>query len=312
MSNEQQKNGDKKSNIINSTDSSINEGDNQTFHEKPSPIQKANDTNKSTDENKYKMSEETIQRGKWGRADKIAFVGVIVNSVLTLLTLGVVVVAWLSLKKSSEDSKTSNDNFIKTLKVTQDMYRADSLSADATQKLAKNSDTTTIISSNSFKAQINSLKETQKEFEIANTPYFECTGFKFAIDSFKSATVKFNINNLGVQTEKILSGGFRLYFSGFHNDFDIENMKEILPDKSLIDKYIVKENPVPVFHEQLYETGKSIGEAIKNNKGWYNYFFGDIIYMNEATEKKREYLFYIRFRPEGGYDVIKNENRDLN
>ncbi len=170
----------------------------------------------------------------------------------------------------------------------------------------------------SVEAQITSLKETQRQFEISNGAYIQVNKFVFTKSVKKEHTyiTQFIIENVGNQPVKILYGHIDFY----DMQKKVYSYQEVL-DSSFhkntrvnINYYLIKDNPEVITKEFDESNNYNLEKAF--DQGIYDhYIYGDIYYKNLVTSKKGEYKFAVIIpkekTPDGGYITIKNENTSL-
>lgn len=247
-------------------------------------------------------------------ANRIAIFGTIINIALAGLT-------YMLFQKTVEANKTSQASLAEAQKAVEQAKRANDI-AEANFKLAQissaNNDSINNInlelSKKSVGTQISSIKETQKQFEIANMPYLQCTDFNFKIlEPDKRPVINFNTENLGNYPAKITDrklGYIYLPPPIPKNPYDRVDFSMLTDSWSV---YIDKEKPKNENFTATDKLPKAAYDAIKDGKFLFC-FFGEITYQNETNGKKRVYSFYINIYPppSNEYKVIYNKNIDIN
>lgn len=244
-------------------------------------------------------------------ANRIAIIGTFINLALAGMT-------YLLFQKTIEANKTSQSALTEAQNAVQESRRANDI-AEANFKLAQNSSAYSDsinninleLSKKSVVTQINSVTESQRQFEKLNMPYLQCDEFSFInMEQDVQPKLSYKTTNLGNYPAKILDRKLGYFFA--QNVPENPN-KKIDFSKNSFDVYINKENP----KTEIFTAGtllpKDYYEAFKDSKIYF-FFFGDITYQNEINGKKRVCSFYVKIfaPPSKEYKVIYNKNIDIN
>ena len=105
----------------------------------------------------------------------------------------------------------------------------------------------------------------------------------------------FNIYNLGISTQKIISATYILLPAQFKDTIDNFIIPKEVEDAFLINRYITKEVPIPIasLAKNITMTRK-LSDDIKKGVSYF-FIYGIIKYINETDNTKRQYKFFIRF-----------------
>jgi len=241
-------------------------------------------------------------------ANKIAIVGTIINLTLAGMT-------YLLFQKTIEANKTSqlalkesaraNDISAQALA---DSRRADSvsdikdsISYTLTKSQYENSrkkDSINIaMTKQSVETQINSIKETQTQFQLENLAYIECTDFTFkTFESNKQPQILFRISNVGkvpVKITKFKLGFFYKPAIGYNPD---GYLGTLIYDPYPTSFYVTKESPRIQNFTGFDKIPNAQYDAIsKEELGMF--FCGEIQYTNEINNKKMKYIFNALLEP---------------
>lgn len=257
-----------------------------------------------------------IDKGKgWSKAEIISLFGILISGSLFFMTLR-------AFKKTSKAVEISEESL-------KDSRRKDSIAAissvkrDFLDSIRREQDYTrdTIArrqAQQSLQAQINSIQEAQKEFEIDNMPYLECQNFTFRqFEAGKPPVIECQIINLGNHTAKILSGRLGHYYNTYTLD---DPFKQLAQYKFMINVYpTYVGRGYPELHHYYANRPISFEDFNKIKMGVFKItFYGEITYISEATEKKRICYFVVELFPpsnnqpqDSRWKVIKLENKDV-
>jgi len=210
---------------------------------------------------------------------------------------------------ATKDSKTASNAATiadSTFKATK-RYNDSSLKIQ--ERVFKSNDSN---SKKSLKAQIASLKETQKDFGITNEPYLEIT--KAYIDTFvvgKFVYVNYIINNLGNYPVKII--GSKAYTAVRKTDpfKESSNKQSAFNNLRIINQYVIKENEMGYSDISPMILTQGNYNAI-TKYGYFFWFFGNIEYINLITKKKKEYRFSIKMVPNKIGATTYGDNTSIN
>lgn len=200
--------------------------------------------------------------------------------VCTLVIAGTAIYSYTVSKTAAEIAKE-----------TLDAAKSYQKQALATQKIAENKkdsierekfkrDTQLFnLQKRSVAAQITSLKETQRQFELESRPFLQIENIK--IDS--NYGVSYNLVNSGIQPLQIISGGEKIGFFSNPNFHDFGNYNK--GSHSIIHSIIANKSSIKITGE-----GKSTGiDSIKTGKKFI-YIIGEYGYKNLADPTKKYYF----------------------
>jgi hypothetical protein len=171
------------------------------------------------------------------------------------------------------------------------------------------------ISKQSLQTQINSIKESQRQFTRENEAFLQIVGVKFhplkigdsirmeiEIANMKSNPVKIIDFKLGTVYPKIIAP-------------PIKNLDKEVTVKSAVNMYIIKESPIEI-PATGYEPLDAVRYDMMMNKGYNLFLSGYVKYRDLISGKNRFYVFEIKMRPridvyENGYPLFMyNENKN--
>lgn len=244
-------------------------------------------------------------------ANKIAVIGTFINLALAGMT-------YLLFQKTIEANNTSQSALTEAQKAVQESKRANDI-AEANFKLAQSSSAYSDsinninleLSKKSVGTQINSVTESQRQFEKLNMPYLQCDEFSFInMEQDVQPKLSYKTTNLGNYPAKILDRKLGYFFA---QNIPVNPNKKIDFYNNSFDVYINKENPKTEIFTATTTLSKDNYEAFKDSKIYFC-FFGDITYQNEINGKKRVCSFYVKMfaPPSKEYKVIYNKNIDIN
>lgn len=318
MPDEEQDKNKKNLEAINAPKIPIENGDKKAFQEVIIPKEVTNPETDRKEESKI-IIKKTVRRKteKWNKADKISMAGFIVNFVMAILTFAALWVGYNSLKFSIESNKEADKNFEKTLKVTQQMARADSIAAEATKALAQISEVNTAIANHSLKTQINSIEENKKQFQIENRPFlqlgdFEISNFERTNNNETVLPIKFRVVNFGRFPAQILEVNYDNLLRGDTNAIDsIDVYKKKYNTNYNVTIGNVSNGGMPIDGTVYIEDW--VYEKIQKNE-WNYFLFGEIKYKCPTTGKYYKYQFIYRIQLSGYKDikVLRNIDKELN
>lgn len=161
---------------------------------------------------------ETIKANDISKgANKIAFWSNVLSLLLFIITL---IVGWISFfqykssisasqiaQKTFEITKRYNDS---SLAIQQRTFKENNADGIKRNKIdSENSQS----AAKSIDAQINTLNETQKEFDIENRPFIQIIDIGFdTLASGKNVVISYNIRNYGKQPVKILNSKIQVIY----------------------------------------------------------------------------------------------------
>ncbi|HEV8082279.1 MAG TPA: hypothetical protein VGP55_03715 [Chitinophagaceae bacterium] len=151
------------------------------------------------------------------------------------------------------------------------------------------------LSYESLRQQIKSIQETQKEFDIQNTPFLECKKFRVEnVAANQRPVTTFGIYLYSQQAQKILKIQFGSLISSNPVNPDVATMKSILRNIQSESRYITRDDPIYIKNETPSVINSSIASHLLLGE-WFFYMYGEIAYENEVSKKKRLHTFYIKF-----------------
>jgi hypothetical protein len=164
----------------------------------------------------------------------------------------------------------------------------------------------------SLQAQINSIKETQRQFTVSNMPFLEVTDCIIPIFQInKNPVVRFKIVNQGKMPAEIISGRFDEYFTNNRNQ-NIEKKIKNLGEKAYngINGYVTQS-----FKEITYIRPAPMDDFTYNAcmfRNWVMLLVGQIKYFNvvDGTKRVLEFGVYINPAAKNGYEMVYLKNKN--
>lgn len=239
--------------------------------------------------------------------------------VLNILVAGVTLFLFNETKEANRISRASMDSANVALGVAKKANEISEANYKLALAISKSDDSISIINlelnRKSVEAQIKSLKETQKQFEIINKPYIEFRDFRWTkFEPDEKFQIAYTIVNLSNATLKITKRRLFLYSNGHPIELkNVKNYNDKRTNETRI-SYFNKENQISENFISQADIPKAMFDIVVHQMGIKFYFAGEIEYENEATKKRRLYKFYIEkfLPPSTSYSIIYNENIDLN
>jgi hypothetical protein len=264
--------------------------------------------------------------GKWNVADKIALFGLLVNislAIATFMLYYLSVNAANSAKIAADAAKVSADLQIvswdstKAAKTQSDIADAEKLKRDtdfvnkqktgidaqiaAFKKNEQYNNEVFRLNSRAMELQIKSLKETQKEFEIENRPLIQVAPVRIDSVSAASKIVVYGIvNNFGKQPAKIIYMNIKSVYSELRDFSDFASF----PKKEInVNMYIAGNSnfPISLRHDNI-EPEERVNKML-NGKA-FEYFIGEVKYINTVTNKTMLYRFSFRISVYPYYNIL--------
>ncbi len=171
------------------------------------------------------------------------------------------------------------------------MQEADAKSGDTINKK------TIEVAQQSLQAQINSLKETQRQFDTENMPYLECKEFTFlTFEPNKPPKIAFQIINFGKTAAKIIKYKVGFFYSPIIQ-FKPQGYLATIPfDPIPAGLYVTSQYPaVQIMTANNSITQEAYNQAIAQKTVMI--MCGEIDYINEINSKKRKHIFNVVLYP---------------
>ncbi|MEP7375278.1 MAG: hypothetical protein ABI675_17895 [Chitinophagaceae bacterium] len=168
------------------------------------------------------------------------------------------------------------------------------------------------MSKKSLQAQIESIKETQNQFEIQNMPYLQVGNFRYVNDS----TLGYTLFNLNQYPAKIAAISLAIGVVGSINPLALQRQADgggqnspFVPvvDPLSVDVYVIKETPVERFFNPHSPISAYINEKAVR-------LYGRIWYKDVGTKKNRVYSFSVslsRMNSKMEHKFHQNDNRTI-
>lgn len=174
----------------------------------------------------------------------------------------------------------------------------------------------------SLAAQIQSIKETQRQFDVTNRPYIQLSDFDFTtLEVGKPIKIKYRIENVGSQPAKLQKTEVQIRISPIvlapSNVKNIKKMISAAKLKSQIGFQYINRNGVIDLN---FETDDPLPNSIMDGliaKKMFFYLIGKITYLNVLNDRTRQYTFcveIVKFKGETEKVIypIYSENYDIN
>lgn len=251
-------------------------------------------------------------------ANRFTKYGLYVNAFLLLCTLGALLFTWISLNDARKkdiqsairDSTNDANNRIKDsifnerdsikYNITKIQFESSRIKDSANIGLAKKS----------LDAQINSLIEAQKQFEISSRPLIQIGNISLEVfEEGKPTRISFNIENLGKYPAKITKSETRIVYStdSAYKSYALLNGQGFW----VVDLYVSGENSRQYkCMESEAEMKKNIYDEVNSGKRFI-YLLGKLNYINIATTKKRIYRFIVRISNYPFFNSVPVVNEDF-
>lgn len=244
-------------------------------------------------------------------ANKIALISLWVNGGISLV---LAFVTYLLFLKTQESNETSKDSLIVAQKALADSRLRDSvserqdsitfgLSKKQFEEAIKNDSLSAYLNTKSLAAQVNSIKESQKQFDISHQPFLQVADFILSeIKEDKKLNIKYIIRNLSEIPVKIVSQKYTV-------DVGFKSIPISLLENAKIDKYynsyLIKEDHVSGKITSEFTPSKGEVSTI-NTFGGYIFLLREITYRNLVTGIERVYRFQVKLRPLFGSEIMAN------
>lgn len=227
------------------------------------------------------------------KANNLTRTSIIINSALFLITLAAL---WVT-KQSVDISKDALNDSRKKDSVTEIKEKKIAFLDSIIRARDYIRDSTNIaLSKQSLDAQIGTMQESQKQFNIQNKPYIQISAFDLSeIQIGHNVYFKYKVQNLGNQPIILLKRAVAISIVENLPFSDISKFKflktKIPPEE--INRYI-KGNPL----ENIFNSSAIFGQETYNgivNKKLFFYFYGKFTYKNVVTGTKSvsEFLIYV-------------------
>lgn len=174
--------------------------------------------------------------------------------------------------------------------------------------LSRKKDSLTInLANRSLQAQINSLKQAQKNFEIQNMPFLEISQVQInAFEIGKQINLIIHIKNLGNYPAKLKRAV--VWTATKANPPDTAGQERQHFEKSITKAdYISKEMEGLVEIDEGIPLNSNRFDKVKNGN-WWLYLNGIISYENLVTHKEMKYKFMFRIKTNNDITIIYSEN----
>ena len=213
--------------------------------------------------------------------------------VVTMLLAGAAFYQYSVSKNAAEIAKLTLDSAnafnSRMFKMQQDAKKSATLQAENKEKLDSQ---TFNLQKQGLDAQIKSLKETQKEFEVENKPLVQVINFQFdTLMHSKKILISFAFRNYGKQPVKCLTSKYAV---DFQTGIEYKEKQKINWNNVIQNAYLT--NSTASFC--TWKTGDTINQASVNaiyNGTISTYVFGSMIYQNTVTSKKWMFNFRLRY-----------------
>lgn len=210
-------------------------------------------------------------------------------------------------KQAAEAATKAANQAVASNKTAEDNYKLAKQTSEKNESATKK---TIDLQKESFQAQINSLKNEQKKFELINNAYLQIPEANIGIfEAGKQLIIKFKISNLGNYPAKIID------FKSIVNTKIVpppfkDVLKEGKSPLNVINKYVIKGTDISaaIYTETTMSENQIIAVKTLN---YEIYFTGFIRFKNMITGKTWRYEFQLDMKPgyENGY--IINDNKKL-
>jgi len=250
------------------------------------------------------------------KANNISIISVIVNGILMICTVILAVYAIVQAKSSQSAATIAQNTLTETKRFNKETFRRQ----DSTNKAQAKSDSEKFkrdttqfgLQKRTQEAQINAFKETEKEFQISNSPFLQISiEFVGAIEVGKPVDITIKIENLGSYPAKII------------NSITGATTRNSPPDLNMLGKYtqttvpnnsyISNKNPITNNIPGIIPSISLAQYEMVNQGKWFLYVGGKIKYINLANGKIKEYKYCVKMNQQrSGFQYVKNDNYNLN
>ncbi len=252
---------------------------------------KAQNTPKTSNEvgiNKKNIDAPVAQKEKWKISDKIALLTVLVNAAMLLATYRL----FQEAHSTTQVAKETLDSTKAYTKRAEGIRRSERTDDKTSQRKKDILDSLTFNEQRrSVNAQIKSLQDNEKNFEIDNRAYLQAEHFDTLSLLRPPPNIAFVITNAGKQPVKILKAAsiFALaianafdYKSVFPKQFKVGQDNSYVTASTPYVTSITVENPIPYYY----------GNDIKS--GFYSFYIeGRYLYQNLGNGKVYLYKFVV-------------------
>ena len=264
----------------------------------------------------------------WSTAEKISAFAVVLNFIAILITSYSVsrTSKSVDIADSSFKHNIIKDKMAAVQQIKRDYLdsiktaKVDSIMKDERDSAYKRDIASINLAKKSLNAQIEFLKETQKQFIDKNESYLQVTGFFVdTLQSFKPIFCHFKIENFGNNPAKLLNQVFASNVS--FNQMPIKDIEKTGAAQNFtsINTYFgidrpIEYNDIPLGGDNKYLTQDVYTDIVNSKKNIF--VFGKINYENLVTKKKLIYTYLIKckFKKIGNriqqeVEYIINENK---
>ncbi|MDB5139982.1 MAG: hypothetical protein JWR12_1898 [Mucilaginibacter sp.] len=262
------------------------------------------------------------------RANEIAFDtyrvyknSLYVNAGLFLGTLILAVIATCQYKSSQSAAtiaqrtldtsrKYDSISLVKQDELREDNERYNETNSSAQQAASEIADNN---SKNALNAQIASLKETQRQFNIINKSYIQVSQFDTIKINGYNQIYKYEITNIGNQPAKIINANSYVFFTqkvmSYKDLQDYIISQHVAPQKEDDNSYVIKGSSITKSVNSYLDITNDIDKLVKSGVCRI-YVMGELKYKNLVTDKLYIYKFatVYNFGVGVGYKMIYNEN----
>lgn len=241
------------------------------------------------------------------RANTISWIAVGVNAILALFTY----LLFLQNSDAIGESKTANtiaQNTLDNSRFNDSINRIN----DSLQRIddSTNNRQTVDLANKSLDAQIEALKESQRQFEDLNRPILQMKSVKLRNYGIgRDFYFRYLLSNIGNYPVQITKRRFGIIIETFRPSLDSAiDVDTIKPEGGA---YLSKENNDSTYINYGALLHPAEYMLLHDHIG-YIYFMGVIEYQNLITKEKGIYEFIIEYTPfPDGYNFIINRNRTL-
>jgi hypothetical protein len=242
-------------------------------------------------DNTEAIAANTIAKG----ANTISIWAVAVNIFLFLITLALAYISYRQYKSSDDAAKTANLTLAETRKFNSTTLANQKISDRKSDSLDRiksmHDDSVFEYQKKSLNAQIDAIKENQKEFEIENRPFIAIANI---IGDTPIINRRMNYSaylaNTGKQPAFIISTNYQFITT---YDSTYTNMDNIPKIPGIEHSFVTNHELIPVLGNSSYIANKETVEYSKSHP-MFTYFRGIIAYRGITKNKK--YLFKFIYR----------------
>jgi hypothetical protein len=288
------------------------------IHKSYRPSQLVNELPKAEEETSERKTDtsQNIRDNEWSRVDRIAVWGVVVNAILALFTF-----LLFMLTRDSTISATKSANAAVTAdsiaRIELDSQKSAKKQSDAAEAVKqKRADDLFNLQKTSVGKQIESLKETQRQFTLGNDPVlqFNQDTTRMRIKADRKIVFFYQITPLGSIPIKMNRFGFRAVVSNKGDSAKIIKAALMRPNLKMEEttEYLSKVPTNPKYIDIPDPNNAIRTEFLKGN--YVLFFFGRVEYINYLNNKKRYYDYVAELKSAKGnleFSFIKNINYDI-